>query len=89
MRVDQESLTRVNARQVKEAVVRAALAGDEVIDLSAVVTADSSALAVLLAWLRKVQMTGGSPEIRGVPDKVLSLMDLYGLRETLGPYIRN
>lgn len=53
------------------------------IDLSGVADADSSALAVIFAWLRKAQASGISLRIVNPPAGLLSLAGLYGVDEFL------
>jgi len=71
-----------NARQLL-AAGRAKLRGDSVIDLSAVETADSSALAVMLGWLRHAEAGKNSLTFVGVPAGVVSLAELYGVSDLL------
>ena len=51
------------------------------VDFSAVAGADSSALAVMLAWLRSCP--GQKLRFEQVPAGVLALADMYGLRDLL------
>lgn len=60
-------------------------AGEWVADLSAVTEADSSGLAVLLAWLRASREAGGSLKFVGLPDTLQSLARLYGIDTLLSP----
>jgi phospholipid transport system transporter-binding protein len=53
--------------------------GAWVVDLSAVSHADSSGLAVLLAWLRTSREAGGSLKFVGLPESLQSLARLYGI----------
>lgn len=53
------------------------------IDLAAVAEADSSALAVLFAWLRDARARGQSLSIRNPPAGLSSLAGLYGVDEFL------
>jgi phospholipid transport system transporter-binding protein len=65
---------------------RAALATDiQEIDLSAIgdSDADSSALAVLFAWLREAQARNASLRIANPPAGLMSLAALYGVDEFL------
>jgi len=72
-----------NARGLLEAG-RAVLKGEtEVVDLGSVPKADSSALAVMLGWLRTMEARGGQLRFSGVPAGVRSLADLYGVAELL------
>lgn len=56
---------------------------DETIDLKAVTEADSSALAVMLGWMRTAQARGGRLQFVNTPPGVRSLADLYGVAELL------
>ncbi|MBL8438997.1 MAG: STAS domain-containing protein [Zoogloeaceae bacterium] len=58
-------------------------AGDWMVDLAGVTHADSSAVAVLLDWLRASRRAGGRLSFRGVPSGVVSLARLYGVDEFL------
>lgn len=63
-----------------QAVLREPL---EIIDLSRVTVADSSALSVLLGWLRAAKASGRQLRFVGVPANLRALADLYGLDEVL------
>jgi phospholipid transport system transporter-binding protein len=54
-------------------------AGAWVVDLSAVSHADSSGLAVLLAWLRASREAGGGVKFVALPETLQSLARLYGI----------
>lgn len=86
MRLSEQKITRGNAIEVKAAVVKAAHAGDVVLDLSSVRSVDSTSVAILLSWVRILQSAQLRPRICGVPDKMLSLMKLYGVERILSPY---
>lgn len=58
-------------------------AGLEAIDLGAVAEADSSALAVLFAWLRQARSLNAAPRIVNPPAGLLSLAALYGVEAFL------
>lgn len=58
-------------------------AGATVADLSGVTDADSSAVAVLLAWTRAAQERGQTFAIANPPVGVRSLAALYGVAELL------
>jgi len=53
------------------------------IDLSGVTEADSSAVALLLAWCRVAQSRKQRIQIQGVPDGLRSLISVYGLADLL------
>lgn len=71
------------AALLREAGETALLEGTSVVDLSAVTEADSSAVAVLLAWTRIAGERGQALSIVGVPAGVRSLANLYGVAELL------
>ncbi|MCL2160352.1 MAG: STAS domain-containing protein [Betaproteobacteria bacterium] len=58
---------------------RALPAGDLVFDFSGVTRVDSSALALLLAWLRRSRARGRVVELRAPPESLLALARLYGV----------
>jgi len=58
---------------------RALPAGDLVFDFSDVTRVDSSALALLLAWLRRAKGEGRAVELRALPEPLLALARLYGV----------
>lgn len=87
MRVTETKFTRTRAMAVKSAVLAAARAGDSVLDLQSVTSADSSAVAVVLAWVRVVQAAGRTPVLKNVPVKMTALMELYGITELLSGFV--
>jgi len=52
---------------------------DMTVDLAEVKSVDSSALAVLLEWLRQARERGGSLDIRHAPEGMKALAALYNL----------
>lgn len=86
MRLSEQKITRGNAVEVKMAVLDAARAGDCVLDLSDVQSVDSTSVSILMSWVRVLQSARLRPQILGVPDKMLSLMKLYGVEKLLSPY---
>ena len=54
-----------------------------VIDLAGVTEADSSLLALLLAWVRSAGAVGRKVEIRNASHGLRNLAELYGVREFL------
>lgn len=72
-----------SAAEMKAAGVSALSGGVDQIDLSEVTEADSSAVAVLLAWVRAAQEQGRTVTIVNSPDSVRSLAALYGVAELL------
>jgi phospholipid transport system transporter-binding protein len=80
-----DALTFQTARAALEQGCEAIRAGQTVFDLSAVQSADSSSLAVLLAWQRKARAAGQSLSYVNLPASIDSLANLYGV-ETLLPH---
>lgn len=71
------------ATELREAGEAALVGGASVVDLTEVAEADSSAVAVLLAWTRIATEHGQGLAIVGVPQGVRSLAALYGVAELL------
>ena len=59
-------------------------AGDWTFDFGGVSEVDSSALALLLAWLRRAKARGTEVELRVLPGPLFALARLYGV-DTLLP----
>lgn len=76
------AMVMANARALLAAGC-AGIAADSVVDLSAVEEADSSALAVMLGWLRHAQAANQRLSFVGVPAGVRSLAELYGISDLL------
>ncbi|MEP6608297.1 MAG: STAS domain-containing protein [Burkholderiaceae bacterium] len=83
MRVEADDMSLANAVPLAALGIEAIQKGDTSFDLSAVRTCDSSALVVLIAWQRTAQAAGGSIEVTGVPDDMLSLAKVYGVSTIL------
>lgn len=79
-----DNLTFHNAREVLEQGCAAIAAGDTEIDLATISAADSSAVAVLLAWQRAAQQHGRTLSFRNLPAGLQSLATVYGVHELLG-----
>jgi phospholipid transport system transporter-binding protein len=60
-----------------------ALAGDLLVDLSALTEVDSAALALLLDWIRTARSANHRLGVTGMPDGLASLAELYGVSELL------
>ncbi len=75
--VPMESVTVVNASTVLTQGVAAIKAGQRVIDLSCIKTADSSAVAVLLAWQRAARELKATLQFINMPANLKSLTVLY------------
>ena len=88
MKIEQSSVTRRNAASVKKAVIDAAGRLDNELDWSGVSVVDSSAVAVLLAWLRRAQTFGLTPRVYAVPEKLVSLAKLYGTYDLVKPCLQ-
>jgi len=72
-----------NARGLLEAGRSALQAGEQVFDFFEVSEADSSALAVMLGWLRAASLSRATVKFAHIPAGVLALAELYGLAELL------
>jgi phospholipid transport system transporter-binding protein len=72
-----------SAAELREAGEAALLNGVSIVDLTDVAEADSSAVAVLLAWTRIANERKQALAIVGVPQGVHSLAVLYGVAELL------
>ncbi len=83
MKVEATDIGMGNATQIAADGVAAIARGDSSIDLSAVQTCDSSAVAVLFAWQREAQARGIALNVSGVPPALLSLAEVYGVEPLL------
>ncbi|WP_306606117.1 lipid asymmetry maintenance protein MlaB [Azonexus sp.] len=72
-----------NARALLDSGRSLMAPGEVVFDLSSVEEADSSAVAVMLGWLRHAVLLRSTVCFVGVPAGVLSLAKLYGVAELL------
>lgn len=72
-----------NARALLEAGRSALQSGEPVFDFSEVTEADSSALAVMLGWLRAADAARVSIRFANIPQGVTALAELYGVTELL------
>ncbi len=79
------SLTVLNATAALERGLAAIRAGQTVFDLRHVLTVDSVAVAVMLAWQRAARQAGFSLELRNLPPALQSLTKLYGVCTLLFP----
>ena len=77
------SLTVANAKAALEQGIAAIKAGQTVFDLGTVQMADSSAVAVLLAWKRAARKAGAALSYMNLPAGLQSLAALYGVDEFL------
>lgn len=76
-------LIMANARGLLEAGRSALLAGEQVFDFSVVTEADSSAIAVMLGWLRAAAQTQSTVKFAHIPTGVRALAELYGVTDLL------
>ncbi|AXS80751.1 lipid asymmetry maintenance protein MlaB [Dechloromonas sp. HYN0024] len=72
-----------NARGLLEAGRSALQAGEQIFDFSQVSEADSSALAVMLGWLRAAGLARSTVRFAHTPAGVLALAELYGITDLL------
>jgi phospholipid transport system transporter-binding protein len=79
-----DALTFQNARAALEQGCAVLAAGETVFDLGGVKAADSTALALMLAWQRRAQSQGRAVKFINVPANVDALARLYGVEELLG-----
>jgi phospholipid transport system transporter-binding protein len=79
-----DALTFTSASEALEQGAAAIRAGETVFDLGGVKAADSSGVALLLAWQRRALDAGHRLTFINVPDNVHKLAALYGV-DTLLP----
>jgi phospholipid transport system transporter-binding protein len=79
-----DALTFQNAQAALEQGCAALGAGETVFDLGGVRAADSSALALMLAWQRRAQGHGRKLTFINVPANVDALARLYGVDALIG-----
>jgi phospholipid transport system transporter-binding protein len=79
-----DALTFQNAQAALEQGCAALTAGETVFDLGGVRAADSSALALMLAWQRRAQAQGRKLTFVNVPANVDALASLYGVDGLIG-----
>ena len=76
-------MTMANAPQLLEAGRAALQPGEQIFDLARVGNADSSAIAVMLGWLRVADHSRSTVKFAHIPPGVRSLAELYGISELL------
>ena len=76
-------MVMANARGLLEAGRNALQPGEQVFDLAQVDDADSSAVAVMLGWLRGAGRSRSTVKFAHIPKGVRSLAELYGVAELL------
>ncbi|MHA4868560.1 STAS domain-containing protein [Duganella sp. PWIR1] len=79
------SLTVLNATAALERGLAALKAGQTVFDLRHVLTVDSVAVSVMLAWQRAAQGAGVQLQLKNLPPALQSLTKLYGVCSLLFP----
>jgi phospholipid transport system transporter-binding protein len=79
-----EALTFDNAEAALAQGSAALAAGESVFDLGGVKSADSSAVALMLAWQRRAEAQGRSLKYINVPADVDALARLYGVDGLIG-----
>ena len=79
-----DALTFQNAQAAMEQGCAALAAGETVFDLGGIQAADSSALALMLAWQRRAQAHGRKLSFVNVPANVDALARLYGVDGLIG-----
>ena len=82
--LDFESLPGVLAESEKY-IARPQLPERLTIDFSDVPAVDSSAVALLLEWLRRAREKGVALRFENLPPNLLALAELYGVREIIEP----
>jgi phospholipid transport system transporter-binding protein len=76
-------LVMANARGLLDAGRSALQPGEQIFDFSEVSEADSSAIAVMLGWLRSAELSRSTVTFAHIPAGVGSLAELYGVTELL------
>ncbi len=71
------SITYDNVVEVMRAGVAAIKAGSKVIDLTEVVQVDSSAVSMLLEWVRTTRLCNREIEFINLPASLTGLIELY------------
>lgn len=78
-----DTLTVQNAKAALERGLAAIAAGQHQFDLGSIKSADSSAVAVLLAWQRAARKAGLTLTYVNMPESLKGLAALYGVDEYL------
>jgi phospholipid transport system transporter-binding protein len=81
-------LTLANVAAVLEEGRRHLAEGAAVVDLAGVSELDSSALALLLAWLREAKAGGRTLAFANLPASLQTIARLYGVEDLLLPAAR-
>ena len=80
-----DAMTFDSAREALAQGAAAITAGETVFDLAGVKAADSSGVALLLAWQRRALDAGHRLTFVNVPDNVRKLAALYGVDTLVAP----
>jgi phospholipid transport system transporter-binding protein len=76
-------VTLANVAQVLEEGRRHLAEGAATVDLAEVSELDSSALALLLAWLREARAAGRTIRFANLPESLQTIARLYGVQDLL------
>jgi phospholipid transport system transporter-binding protein len=76
-------VTLANVAQVLEEGRRHLAEGAATVDLAEVSELDSSALALLLAWLREAKAAGRALAFTNLPEALQTIARLYGVQDLL------
>ena len=76
-------MVMANARKLHEAGRAALQPGEQIFDFKQVSDADSSAIAVMLGWLRVASRSRSTVIFAHIPPGLRSLAELYGVSELL------
>jgi phospholipid transport system transporter-binding protein len=76
-------VTLANVAQVLEEGRRHLAEGIGTVDLAQVTELDSSALALLLAWLREAKAAGRTIVFANLPESLQTIARLYGVQDLL------
>ena len=79
-----DNLSFAHAKQSLQTGLDAIREGRFAFDLANVVHADSSGIAVMLAWQRAADSASGQVRFLNTPENILSLAALYGVTDLLG-----
>ena len=76
-------LTLANVAQVLEEGRRHLAEGAATVDLAGVSELDSSAIALLLAWMREAKAAGRAIAFANLPESLQTIARLYGVQDLL------
>ena len=89
MKVPARQITMETAAALASAGAASLSAGDPVFDFCDVERADSSAVALMLGWMRKARTLGLECAFENIPPGLQSLLALYGVEPLLHPHHRH